>query len=190
MYSILKISLFISIFGILFFSCKKKDDPQPENQLEGINKIALTFAPVGGGNTVVFSITDADGPGGNAPVSVVPVLVKNKTYNVTVKVFSIAGGVETDETQEISDEGTAHQFFYETSNGLAAAFTYTDRDADGKPIGLATTCNSGVNASTGTLKITLKHELNKSASGISISSFANVGGDTDIEATFNNVSVQ
>lgn len=180
--------VFVLILGL--FSCKKKDNPQPENQLEGINKLTMTFSPAGGGSPLLFSISDADGPGGNPPVTVVPVLAKNIVYTVTIKTFVINNGVESDDTQEISNEGTAHQFFFQTSGGLAATFAYADTDSNGKPIGLISTCNSGSSASSGSLKVILKHQLDKFAAGISISNVGNAGGDTDIEATFGNVSVQ
>jgi hypothetical protein len=65
---------------------------------------------------------------------------------------------------------------------------YGDVDGNGKPLGLQTTVVTG-DVSTGTLTITLRHEPDKSAAGVSGGDLTNAGGETDIEVTFD-VTVQ
>ena len=87
-----------------------------------------------------------------------------------------------DITLEVNEEAEAHQFFYQTSGQIAIA--YNDTDNNGKPIGLKTvltTANAGVGQS---IKITLRHEPNKGASGVSTGNILNAGGETDIEVNF------
>ncbi|MBC7439017.1 MAG: hypothetical protein H7250_03405 [Flavobacterium sp.] len=62
-------------------------------------------------------------------------------------------------------------------------FAYADQDANGKPIGLAFTLTTGA-ATTGNLTVTLKHEPNKSAAGVSTGNITNAGGATDASVTY------
>ena len=61
---------------------------------------------------------------------------------------------------------------------------YNDLDEEGKPIGLSTVLTTGEMGS-GTITVTLRHEPNKDAAGVSSGDIANAGGETDIEVTFN-----
>lgn len=69
------------------------------------------------------------------------------------------------------------------------SFGYADADANGKPIGLKTILNTG-GASSGTLKIILRHQADKNAAGVSNGNPTNAGGETDIEVDFVNLSIQ
>ena len=87
-----------------------------------------------------------------------------------------------DITAEIDAEGVDHQFFFEsTVSGLSVE--YMDMDANGKPIGLATTITT-IDSGSGTLNIVLRHEPNKDATGVLNGDITNAGGETDIEVTF------
>ncbi|MEZ7887763.1 MAG: type 1 periplasmic binding fold superfamily protein, partial [Flavobacteriales bacterium] len=57
-------------------------------------------------------------------------------------------------------------------------------DEEGNPIGLSTVLTTGEMGS-GTITVTLRHEPNKDAAGVSSGDIANAGGETDIEVTFN-----
>ncbi len=61
-------------------------------------------------------------------------------------------------------------------------------DVNGNPIGISTIVTTN-GASTGTITVTLRHEPNKDASGVSTGDITNAGGETDIEVIFN-VEVQ
>ncbi|MFT7376933.1 MAG: hypothetical protein ACI88Z_000758, partial [Sphingobacteriales bacterium] len=56
------------------------------------------------------------------------------------------------------------------------------------PLGLQTTITT-TDVGNGTLTVILRHEPNKSASGVANGDISNAGGETDIEVTFN-ITVQ
>ncbi|MFB0942128.1 MAG: type 1 periplasmic binding fold superfamily protein, partial [Patiriisocius sp.] len=93
-----------------------------------------------------------------------------------------------DITQEVIEEADEHQVFYTISEGLNIQTTYEDQDSQGNPLGLQITLTTGA-ASEGSLTVTLRHEPNKSAEGVSDGDITNAGGETDITTTFN-VSIQ
>lgn len=138
------------------------------------------------GTAVVMEFKDLDGDGGKNPTFTTSGPLKNgETYTGTLLVLNESQSPAEDITAEISAEDEDHQFFYEVTGNLAGnlAISYNDKDADNNPVGLKTTVKpSGV--ATGKLKVTLRHEPNKSASGVSAGSIANAGGVTDIEVTF------
>ncbi|MBK7753909.1 MAG: hypothetical protein IPI41_15275 [Flavobacteriales bacterium] len=80
------------------------------------------------------------------------------------------------------EEGVDHQFFFQPA-GANITFAYSDADANGNPIGLQTTMASGT-ASVGSLKVTLRHEPDKTAAGVASGDITNAAGETDIEVTF------
>ncbi len=85
-------------------------------------------------------------------------------------------------TGEILSEGDKHQFFFNsTITGLTVS--YDDRDSTNNPIGLSNKLHTSASGS-GVLKVTLKHEPNKSAAGVSSGDMTNAGGETDAEISF------
>ena len=86
-------------------------------------------------------------------------------------------------TIEIAEEDDEHQFFFSASSALNLVVAYADQDGNGQPLGLLSTITAG-GASNGTLTITLRHEPNKSAAGVSDGDISNAGGETDIEVLF------
>lgn len=92
-----------------------------------------------------------------------------------------------DITAEILEEDEDHQFFFQTNiAGLTVA--YSDQDEDGNPVGLQSTATT-TGTGNGTVTVILRHEPNKSATGVVSGDITNAGGETDIEVTFN-VTVQ
>ena len=85
-------------------------------------------------------------------------------------------------TEEIEQEKEEHQFFFQLSANNAS-IDYDDVDADGNPVGLLTSVQTD---STGhnMLTVTLRHEPNKNANGVSNGDITNAGGETDIEVMF------
>ena len=63
------------------------------------------------------------------------------------------------------------------------AVTYADADGNGRPVGLTSIWTVGA-ASNGTITVTLRHEPDKGAAGVSAGDITNAGGETDIEVTF------
>jgi len=177
--------LFLFVAALSFTSCGDDDEMEPENEEEVITTLVYTLTS--GADVATFRFTDLDGDGGNAPVVTVDNLAANTTYIGAIVLLNESETPAEDITAEVREEDADHQMFFEVS-GANVTVAYTDQDDDGNPVGLASTLTTG-DASTGTLKITLRHEPDKSASGVSGGSIDNAGGETDIEVTFD-VNVQ
>ncbi len=169
--------------SLLFFSSCKDDDPVPENEEELITTLQLVLTPDGGGTTATLKFQDLDGDGGTAPTITADKLAANTTYTGTITLLNESESPAEDITVEVKEEGAEHQFFYATTAGLNISFAYNDQDSDGNPIGLDFTLVTG-DASTGTLRVTLRHEPDKTATDVSIGDITNAGGETDIEVDF------
>ncbi len=181
---LLIVGLFILSIG--FTSCKKKDPVIP-NEQEVITTLKYTLTPNGGGDAVVLSFKDLDGDGGNAPIITGGTLEANKTYTGALVLLNEQESPADNITAEIQEENDMHQFFFQT-NIAGLTVVYNDQDANGHPVGLKSTLTT-TGAGNGTLKVTLRHEPNKSASGVPEGDITNAGGETDIEVTFN-ITVQ
>ena len=174
------------VAAILIMSSCKKDPVIPDEQ-EVITTLKYTLTPNGGGTPVVLSFQDLDGEGGNTPVITGGTLDTNATYTGAMVLLNEQANPVDNITAEINEENKDHQFFFQsTITGLSVA--YNDSDANGNPVGLQTTLTT-TDAGTGTLKITLRHQPDKFANGASDGDITNVGGETDIEVTFD-VNVQ
>ena len=136
--------------------------------------------------TVSAKIEDVDGPGGSAPIITSGALAANTSYTVSIALLNETTTPVTNLTQEILDEGTEHQFFFATTAGISLSFSYDDTDTNGAPIGLATTMMTGP-AAAGKLQVTLRHDLNKGATGVAQGDITNAGGDTDVQVEFDMV---
>lgn len=168
--------------SLVYFSACTKDDPEIPNEEEIITTINYTLTPDAGGTPIVLSFQDLDGDGGNDPIISSGTLAANTTYTASLELLNETENPAENITDEITAEAEAHQFFFQTTfNGLTV--TYDDVDANGKPVGLATKVST-TNAETGTITIILRHEPNKSASGVSNGDITNAGGETDVEVTF------
>lgn len=176
--------LIVVLLSVLFLtgSCKK-DDPVIPNEEELITTLVYTLTPVAGGASAVFTFTDTDGDGGAAPVVVNDTLNANTAYLGSLQLLNETVSPAGDIGAEVAGEAEEHQFFYAVQAGLNATVTYSDFDGNNKPLGLATTLNTG-NVSEGTLTITLRHEPDKTATGVADGNIANAGGETDIEVQF------
>lgn len=176
------------IFAVLALACAatfvscEKDDPEIPNEEELITTLKYTLTPASGGNAVVLEFKDLDGDGGSAPVITTDDLQANTTYTGVLDLLNETETPAESITEEIEEESLDHQFFFSSTKGdLTVA--YDDQDDAGNPLGLKTTINSG-SAGNGTLTITLRHEPDKNASGVSSGNIQNAGGETDIEVTF------
>lgn len=175
------IATFLVVLLLALSSCQPIDPIIP-NEEEVITSLVYTLTPAGGGTPVVFSISDPDGDGGNAPTITNGVLQANKTYNGVITLFNETESPVEPIHQEVLAEGVEHQLFFENTLD-SVAIAYADQDANGQGIGLQTTFTTGV-AEQGTLKVILRHEPNKTAAGVAIDNATPAGGETDIEVTF------
>ena len=174
----------ILILFVLFLSSScEKDDPVIPNQEEVITTMQLILTPSGGGPDVVFLFRDLDGDGGDAPLITEGTLAANAEYFGTVELLNEQLTPSENISDEVFEESDKHQFFYERSSGLNLTAAYEDADQNNKPIGLSTRLTTGA-SSEGTLKVTLRHEPDKSADGVANGNITNAGGETDIEVTF------
>jgi len=173
-------------FSLFFMNCEK-DDPEVVNQEEVITTLDYTLVPTGGGTTVTLSFEDLDGDGGAAPTITAGTLAANTTYTGTLTLLNESASPVDNITEEVEGEGVDHQFFFQsTVDGISVS--YNDQDDNGNPVGLSTTLTTGA-AASGTMTITLRHEPDKTATGVSSGDISNAGGETDIEVTFT-VAVQ
>lgn len=177
----LKYLLILGLIGIMLNACKKETIIEEEQEL--ITTVKLTLTPTTGGAAKVFIFNDLDGSGGNAPLITAPDTIHaNTNYTGSIEFLDESKSPAVAITSEIQTEGTVHQVFYQVTNANIN-INYTDTDTNGKPIGLKTAIITG-GASNGTLKITLRHEPNKSATGVSTGDISNAGGETDVEISF------
>lgn len=168
------------VLGLMITSCKK-DDPEITNPEELITTVNYTLSPMSGGNDVVLSFQDLDGDGGNDPIITGGTLAANESYNASIELLNEAEAPTEDITLEVQEEAEDHQLFF-ISDISDVNIAYNDQDANSQPVGLSTTLTTG-SAATGTLTIILRHEPNKSATGVSNGDITNAGGETDIEVT-------
>ncbi len=170
----------LAIFMVLsiLYSCKQ-DDPEIPHEEELITTLTYTLTPEGGGNKVVSVYKDLDADGTtHQPEITNGTLAASTTYDGVITLSNEAEDPSEDITAEIKEEIDEHQFFFtKTPNGLTVS--YSDEN-----LGLATKLITDASYSGGTLTIVLKHEPNKTASGVTINDPTNAGGETDIEATF------
>lgn len=182
--NLLKIySAIIIAFSLFLITACNNDDPVIPNEEELINELSFMLVPASGGDTLTLLFQDLDGDGGMDPFFLEDSLAANTTYIGAVKVDHIAVTPSGDIMAEIIAEAEDHQFFY-SSNLSGVGINYTDMDSNGNPIGITTEFITG-EAGSGNLTITLRHEPDKLANGVSDGDITNAGGETDIEVTFN-----
>lgn len=167
---------------VLFSGCKDDPEPEPPNEEEVITTLKYTLSPSAGGTDIELSFTDLDGEGAGVPVIVGGTLMANTDYVGSLELLNESESPAEDITVEIMEEDEEHQFFFESSISDLTVL-YSDTDADGNPVGLETSISTG-SAATGTLSIVLKHEPDKSGTGVSGGDITNAGGETDIEVSF------
>ena len=179
--SLLLTLIFVSLLSIM--SCSDDpEDPIIENEEEVITTLTYTLTPSEGGSAVVLSYQDLDGDGANEPTITNGTLSAETTYSGSMTLLNETESPAESITEEIEEEDADHQFFFVTTvSGLSVA--YADTDDDGNPVGLASTLTTG-SAGSGNLTVTLKHEPDKSASGVSDGVITNAGGETDISVTW------
>ena len=189
----------VSIFALA--SCSKDDEvvpvvPPAVNEEEVITTVTTVFTEAGGTNTVTLKSKDLDGDGPGQPVvTAVGTFALNKTYNGVISVLNESVTPAKNISAEILTEAVDHQFFYQKTGNLPS-FNYTplaaasdNYDSNGKPLGYKTTLVT-TTAATGTLKVTLRHQGDKSKPNVANGDITNATGATDFEVTYTGVIVQ
>lgn len=188
-----KVSLYLlAVLAFGFASCES-EDPEKENDQEVITDVTLKFQELNASNALVgsvlsFKASDPQGIEVGKTPTIQPIsLAKGKKYQMTIEVTN---AIENEDiTKEILEEAAAHQFFFLGQVFDSSFFSIQYADAGGIALGLKTTVT--ISSSTGTnnssMRVVLRHDLNKSFAGASNPNFANfalAGGDTDLDITF------
>ncbi len=181
-----KFVFFAAAIMLLFSSCEE-DPAEPINEEELITTLVVTLTPQSGGADKILRFEDLDGDGGNAPIITADTLADSTVYDLFVSLLNEAESPSENITEEVKEEDDEHQLFFDIS-GVTATYAYGDADENSAPLGLQGVFTTSA-AGSGTLKVTLRHEPNKTAVGVSGGDITNAGGETDIEVTFN-VNVQ
>lgn len=169
----MKVNLLAALLlTIAFLSCKKDDTTEQEL----ITTVVVHLTAADGSFNQEFEWDDRDGDGGNAPVIDEIILPAGKTFNCHAHFYDRSKTPEADVTAEIEADNTAHLLVYAV-NGANLSIAPADADDNGKPFRLATTWTTGA-ISTGTVKITLRHEPDKDAAN------PDVTGEVDAAAEF------
>lgn len=178
----IKLIAFILSIIPAMVSCSDDDDgPTIINEEEVITTLTLRLTPDGGGTTIVMRSQDLDGDGPDAPVITVSGdLMASTQYTGTAEFLNELENPAEDITEEVIDEGLEHQVFYSFNVTSECTVTYDDTDANGDPLGVEFTLNSGAASTANNLTVILKHEPSKPNDGTA----NGAGGETDVEATF------
>lgn len=125
----------------VIFSTSCSNDDAPVNEEEVITTVRTTLT--GGGQVITLTSRDLDGDGPNAPVVTVSGnLVAGTTYTGSTEFLNELEDPAEDITVEVEEEGADHQVFYQLPSSIGTV-TYTDTDANGRPIGLNFTLVAG-----------------------------------------------
>lgn len=188
-----KVSLYLLALVVFGFASCQSEDPTKENDGEVITDVTLKFQELNSSNALVGSVLSfkaSDPQGievGKTPTIQSISLAKGKKYQMTIEVTNAIKG--EDITQEILTEAAAHQFFFLGPVFDSNIFSIQYADAGGIALGLKNTVT--VSSSTGTnnssMRVVLRHDLNKSFAGAANPTFSNfiqAGGETDLDLTF------
>lgn len=171
----------IAAIALIFSSCEKDHSGHVHNDEEVMTTLTYTLTAENA-DTVALKFLDLDGEGGTEPTITGGTLKANTIYTGTIEILNESESPAEDITKEILEEDEGHQFFFiSTIDGLSV--TYTDQDGNGNPIGQTNSLSAGA-AGSGNLTVTLKHEPNKTAEGVSNGDITNAGGETDISVIF------
>ena len=188
-----KVSLYLlAVLAFGFASCES-EEPKKENEGEVITDVTLSFQELNASNTPVgailnFKASDPQGIEVGKTPTIQPItLSKGKKYLMTIKVTNEIE--KEDITKEILEEAAEHQFFFLGPVIDSKIFTIQYADAGGIALGLRNnvTVASPTNTTNSTMRVVLRHDLNKSFAGASNPNFANflqAGGETDLDITF------
>jgi hypothetical protein len=172
---VLKISFFLVAGSLLFSSCRKKSDDD-DNEVELITTVNLTFTPVAGGSSRIFTFRDIDGEGGAAPTIFQDIsLAPNTAYNMSLELLDETKTPPDNITEEVKKEDNEHQFYFVPAGGAAITISNLNADRNGLPLGVTSTWTTGA-VSNGTVRIVLKHKPGNKNAGDAITV-----GDTDID---------
>ena len=176
--------LALGALSLVVVSCKKDEvkpaDPTPPNENELITTLELKFSGkgvIGNDTTFVVTFNDPDGDGGNAPTQFETIhLLKNSTYKVEITLLDKSKTPADTISNEVLEEANDHLFFYSSNPTGLVNVAITDKDGNGKNLGLKSTWTT-TNAGSGKVKVKLMHQPG-------VKDGTKPTGDTDIEVDF------
>lgn len=168
----------LALLVLFTFAACDDDEGGSMNPEELITTVELTLQPPSGA-PVIFTWTDTDGAGGNAPEIDDITLDAGTAYTYSLRFLDESNNLSTEDiTVEVREEDDEHLVCLAFGNGVFSDGVNTDFDRDGQPLGLEGTLTTAANPATGTLQITLQHEPDKMAATPCTT------GETDIEVEF------
>lgn len=148
----------------LLAACADVANPDEVNEEEVITTVALTFTPASGGAAIEAAWADPENDG--SPVIDDIVLSDADDYTLAVSFLNEIEDPPEDITEEVDAESDQHQVFFTgtavespaTGENTSAVISqaYDDTDANGFPIGLASSVAT-LSVGSGTLTVTLRH---------------------------------
>ncbi|MCF8257203.1 MAG: type 1 periplasmic binding fold superfamily protein [Flavobacteriales bacterium] len=174
------------ILGILSLTACENSDVHPRDT---ITVLYYVLTPEDGSRPdVTLYYEDMDGPDGRNPMIIGGQLSANTTYNGTLHLRFASEKSSSDAEHLIIEQGIfkhpeSHQVFYTVPPALDMIAYYTDRDTFGLPIGLRTRLVTGAQGQ-GTLTVTVRYDVNKTAPGVAQGDMTYSGGANDIEVVF------
>ena len=188
-----KLPLYLFAALTMGFASCESEDPEKENEGEVITDVTLKFQEVDASNNpigtaVSFKASDPQGiEVGASPTIQTVNLTRGKKYLMTIEVFN--GIAKEDITKEILAEAAEHQFYFLGAAFTSNIMTIAYADAGGIALGLRNlvTVSSSPGTNNTSMRVVLRHDLNKSFTGANNPNFANfvqAGGETDLDITF------
>lgn len=188
-----KLPLYLFAVLTMGFAACESEDPEKENEGEVITDVTLKFQEVDASNNpigtaVSFKASDPQGIEVGATPTIQTVnLTKGKKYLMTIEVLN---AIENEDiTKEILEEAAEHQFYFLGAAFTSNIMTIAYADAGGIALGLRNlvTVSSSPGTNNTSMRVVLRHDLNKSFNGANNPNFANfvqAGGETDLDITF------
>jgi hypothetical protein len=164
-------------------SCKKDDPVTPvvPNEEEVITTLNYTLTNTSDAtDVVVLTWEDEDGDGSGPAVITGGILKSSATYSGSMELLNKTETPADTVTLEILEEDDEHQFFFQSTT---MTVNYSDLDENMKPVGLLTQLETAA-STLDTLKVTLIHTPDKTATGVSGGDITNAGGSVDVEVSF------
>ena len=178
------IMLVIGALSLVVVGCKKDDvhptDDHEHNESELITTLELKFSgkvKVNKDTTFVVTFDDPDGDGGNSPTKFDQInLLKNTDYTVELLLLNKSKTPYDTISNEVLEEADDHLFFYSSNPLDLVNVTITDKDGNGKNLGLKSTWKTN-NVGSGKVKVKLMHQPGVKDGKSEV-------GDTDVEVDF------
>lgn len=181
MKNILHSITYLLIIILITSSCG--DDIIP-NESELITSAYISLIDTSQLDTLQLKFIDLDGDGGLQPVIMAPRLKSGTYYKGNTLLLNESQVPAVNISEEIASEKETHQFFYVISDPNLIDIQYKDSDANGRPLGADFSLITH-QAGQITMKVVLRHEPDKNATGVAQGNIMNAGGETDLEIEFN-----